>query len=112
MSRRSTAAPADGQDRENTGSARVACIRENSASAIAYWRSTRGHGGIPAQKAKNQRIQAFPADSRAFSSSVSRAISSDEHTSELQALMRISCAVSCWKTEKHNTSIHHQIAYS
>src|SRR3546814_7769370 len=30
-------------------------------------------------------------------------IRSDEHTSELQSLMRISYAVFCWKKKKHNT---------
>src|SRR3546814_4427438 len=36
-------------------------------------------------------------------------IRSDEHTSELQSLMRISYAVFCLKKKKHSHSLHHTI---
>src|SRR3546814_10310933 len=36
---------------------------------------------------------------------------SEEHTSELQSLMRISYAVFCLKKKKHNTNIRHTKTY-
>src|SRR3546814_5210217 len=40
------------------------------------------------------------------------AIRSEEHTSELQSLMRISYAVFCLKKKKHNTQQHHKTHYT
>src|SRR3546814_1983838 len=37
---------------------------------------------------------------------------SEEHTSELQSLMRISYAVFCLKTQKHHASITHQLTHT
>src|SRR3546814_5762683 len=39
--------------------------------------------------------------------STERSPRSEEHTSELQSLMRISYAVFCLKKKKQNTNIHH-----
>src|SRR3546814_2894944 len=47
------------------------------------------------------------ADQRRIAPAASALSRSEEHTSELQSLMRISYAVFCLKKKKNTTSIHH-----
>src|SRR3546814_7716435 len=58
---------------------------------------------------KARPVCRWPAPSRCTAASASR---SEEHTSELQSLMRLSYAVFCLKKKKHNvhrTKRHHSI---
>src|SRR3546814_793635 len=49
--------------------------------------------------------------SRNLNKTESKAVRSEEHTSELQSLMRISYAVFCLKKKKNNTNKQHQNNY-
>src|SRR3546814_6638424 len=65
----------------------------------------------PRARARQNGAKALPVDdrrpSRLCRSRIGVAPRSEEHTSELQSLMRISYAVFCLKKKKH--SIHHTI---
>src|SRR3546814_5341253 len=63
-------------------------------------RRLRGAGGEPAGRRRGPGLQAAHGDLRV---GMSR---SEEHTSELQSLMRISYAVFCLKKKKNNTTYH------
>src|SRR3546814_8067912 len=59
-----------------------------------------GHPAQPQPSRRPSPLSRKPRRSRAERRMLSR---SEEHTSELQSLMRISYAVFCLKTQKHNT---------
>src|SRR3546814_4330207 len=75
--------------------------RHYAASACG-WRSTATASASTSSAAVLQQPQAVPQPVRALSSARSAQPRSEEHTSELQSLMRISYAVFCLK-QKHTT---------
>src|SRR3546814_3128972 len=75
----------------------------SSSSTSTYWPLKRLSGRSPGAGSRRRPIT--PSASRHFSvtttSSWRRAMRSEEHTSELQSLMRISYAVFCLKKKKN-----------
>src|SRR3546814_5185870 len=97
--RSSTSTPAVGSSRITTGG------RCTSACAI----STRRF--MPPDNARIETFALSESSSRSSISSIHGQVSlpqprSEEHTSELQSLMRISYAVFCLKKKKQNTKTH------
>src|SRR3546814_3112290 len=76
-------------------------------SALCFWEEERGWNGI-AHEAGPWAIEEYlqsPLDSRfiqSFKSVAASPLRSEEHTSELQSLMRSSYAVFCLKKKKKN----------
>src|SRR3546814_6334049 len=73
----------------------------------AYGPALAGEGDLDAALVRNlYRGNAPEPSALAFVSSEVRALRSEEHTSELQSLMRISYAVFCLKKKKTTINIH------
>src|SRR3546814_1841516 len=62
--------------------------------------------GKPPQRPMNAKTQKLPPEGETSDRATADAGRSEEHTSELQSLMRISYAVFCLKKKKYNTSEH------
>src|SRR3546814_8850312 len=73
-------------------------LKEHLRFAAAYWHTFCNTGGDPF----GPGTKAFPWDAK--SDAVERAKRSEEHTSELQSLMRISYAVFCLKKKNHTNN--------
>src|SRR3546814_1371610 len=67
------------------------------ASALRRWRTN------PSREARSAARRVQPGRRVGGSCSVRRRLRSEEHTSELQSLMRISYAVFCLKKKIHHT---------
>src|SRR3546814_9027023 len=80
---------------------RLDCYRPGRIHIIGEQASVRAFGNRPA----NVDGLGFRANYCAFTAATINASRSEEHTSELQSLMRISYAVFCLKKKKNNNRI-------
>src|SRR3546814_7459200 len=80
------------------------------ASQFANWRNCVSELSAPPAPAASHHASAAPLDplfnprSIALVGATERSVRSEEHTSELQSLMRISYAVFCLKKKKHTNT--------
>src|SRR3546814_9457841 len=94
---------------DDAAAAREACLRAGGFPGLQ--RSAVARRAGPCVFRRTSGRQGRWARSRRASSAAAKAPRSEEHTSELQSLMRISYAVFCLKTSSLNISQHYHIIY-
>src|SRR3546814_5361161 len=104
---RACSAPSSSSPRWCTSSGVMLVVVE-AESAQAYHSPPRGRAHMPGSPLASARC-AFSSSSWRCNAGIILSLRSEEHTSELQSLMRISYAVFCLK--KKNTNMHNMSRY-
>src|SRR3546814_9259482 len=98
-----------GEDRQGTPYGHV--ISPVMSHCFGGWRLARARRPAPQQRPGQGNYGAGRADYKTRRMRLSSQSRSEEHTSELQSLMRISYAVFCLKKKKYNTKTQENTVY-
>src|SRR3546814_1348501 len=91
-----------------SGFSLVAPNASTTASTTRFEKSSSVPENISGEYSKRQSVPGFSSASRRARRACLTASRSEEHTSELQSLMRISYAVFCLKKKKNNNKIKYE----